>query len=137
MGMGLEHELTVRYAAGSLRGTLGRLEDSLRRLARAWPPGYRERTGEAAFWLPEEFRLPGPSSLTTLNQYLRLMTDAWQSRRILSPGFGRLDSQLERQKLVALDYLSGRPSRHPAEYHRLALALDRLSRLPTRMVQVI
>ena len=125
MGMGLEHELTVRYAAGSLRGTLGRLEDSLRRLSRARYARARGETGEAALRFPEPFRFPAPAGSAALNQHLRLMTDAWQSRRTASPRFCRLDHQLEKMKTTALDRLSGRTGR-PAEYHRLALVLDRL-----------
>jgi len=117
MGIGLERQLTARYAAGSLGGTLGRLLSSARRLSRACSAGSQGETGLVRF--------PEPVGLACLNQILRLMTDAWQSRQPASPRFNQLDLQVENLKATTLDRLSGRPSR-PAEYYRLALALDRL-----------
>lgn len=120
MGMGFEHELTVRYAAGSLGGTLGRLHDSVGRLSRALRWRVRGTTREA-----RAARFPEPAGLANLNQLLRLMADAWQSRQTARPRFSRLDAQLDRLKGAALDRLSGRPGR-PVEYYRLALVMDRL-----------
>ena len=115
--MGLEHQLTARYAAGSLGGTLGRLLDSIRRLSRALCTGSQGETGAAPF--------PEPVGLAYLNQILRLMTDAWQSRQTASLRYSQLDIRLESLKAVVLGRLSGQPGRF-AEYYRLALALDRL-----------
>jgi hypothetical protein len=63
--------------------------------------------------------------LANLNQILRLMADAWQSRQTASPRFSHIDAQLESLKKTALDRLSGRPGR-PVEYYRLALVIDQL-----------
>ncbi|MCL2029318.1 MAG: hypothetical protein FWG97_02740 [Deltaproteobacteria bacterium] len=115
--MGLEHQLTARYAAGSLGGTLGRLLDSIRRLSRAHRTGSQGETGLA--------RCPEPAAMACLNQILRLMIDAWQSRQTASPLYNQLDLQLESLKAAALGRLSGRCGRF-AEFYRLALALDRL-----------
>jgi hypothetical protein len=112
-----EHQLTARYAAGSLGGTLGRLLDSARRLSRAYSAGSQGEKG------PERF--PEPAGLAYLNQILRLMTDAWQSRQTASLRFSQLDLQLESLKATTLDRLNGWPGR-PVEYYRLALAMDRL-----------
>jgi hypothetical protein len=115
--MGLEHQLTVCYAAGSLGGTLGRLLDSVRRLSRAHRTGSQGDEGAVRF--------QEPAGLAYLNQILRLMTDAWRSRQTASPRFSQLDFRLESLKTATLGRLSGRPAR-PAEYYRLALIMDRL-----------
>jgi hypothetical protein len=111
--MGLEYQLTARYAAGSLGGTLGRLLDSVRRLSRAHGTGSQGDTGAVRF--------PEPAGLACLNQILRLMTDAWQSRQTVR--FSQLDLLLESLKVTTLDRASGRPGR-PVEYYRLALVMD-------------
>ena len=115
--MSLERQLTARYAAGSLGGTLGRLLDSAGRLSRAHRTGSQGDAGAVRF--------PDQGGLAYLNQFLRLMTDAWRSCQTATPRFGQLDFRLESLKAATLDRLSRRPVR-PAEYYRLALLLDRL-----------
>ncbi len=98
MGTVLDYELTARYAAGSLGGTLGRLNESLRRLSRAHSTGSREATGGGAYeWLIE------PARFAHLNQALRLMADAWQSKRTASRCFSNAYGVLEdlREKTMA------------------------------------
>lgn len=115
--MSLERQLTARYAAGSLGGTLGRLLDSAGRLSRAHRTGSQGDAGAVRF--------PERDGLAYLNQILRLMTDAWRSCQTASPRFSQLDLRLESLKAATLGRLSGRPAR-PAEYYRLALLMDRL-----------
>jgi hypothetical protein len=122
--MVLEHELTARCAAGSLGGTLGRLNESLRRLSRAQNTGSREQPGDAA---DADFE---PARLALLNQTLRLMADAWQCGSVARRHFDHLEDQLDSLKDKALNFLgaaSGRPAgRDLSEYHLLAVALDGL-----------
>jgi hypothetical protein len=125
--MGLKSQLTARYAAGSLGGTLGRLLDSARRLSRAHRTGSQGDTGLVRF--------PEPSGLAYLNQSLRLMTDAWQSCQTASLRFSQLDLRLESLKAATLDRLNRRPAR-PAEYYRLALIMDRLRGFENRWLRV-
>ncbi len=121
--MVLEHELTASYAAGSLGGTLGRLNESLRRLSRAHSTGSREKPGQAA-----DERFMEPPRLTYLNQTLRLMADLWQSRTTASRPSDRIEKLLDHLKENALGSLgsrSGRPGRH-LDYQLLAQVLSSL-----------
>jgi len=122
--MVLEHELTARYAAGSLGGTLGRLNESIRRLSRALTTGSREKPGDGAEHRPVE-----PADLARLNQTLRLMADAWPFYSAASRQFDRIDELFDQIK----EKVSGRPSpaegRSPRilEYYLLAQALHDLN----------
>lgn len=121
--MVLKHELTACYAAGSLGGTLGRLNESFRRLSRAHCAGSREKPGAGP-----ESRFSEPAKLAHLNQTLRLMADAWRSRTTATPQFGRIDNILEQLKENALTSLGANRSktvRH-SKYILLAQALDNL-----------
>ena len=118
--MVLEHELTVRYAAGSLGGTLGRLNESLRRLSRAHSTGSREKPGGAA-----DTGFIEPARLTLLNQTLRLMADAWPFYSAASRQFDRVEElfdQLKEKASVRPGPAGGRPPRI-LEYYLLAQAL--------------
>ena len=122
MGMVLEHQLSVCYAAGSLGGTLGRLISSTRRLAWASNANPREKTGYWAAGLIE------PASVAHLNQTLRLMTDAWRSRRTPQNSFGRIEDALDTLKERALSHIGSRNmtrTRH-WEYQLLAQLMDNL-----------
>ncbi|MDR0881787.1 MAG: hypothetical protein LBP55_04510 [Candidatus Adiutrix sp.] len=116
MGMVLIHEQAASYAAGSLGGTLGRLNDSLRRLARS-------RSRDRASQEDDEHRLE-PARLAHLHQSLRLMADAWRGHNLAS-SFGRIERQLEHLKENALQQLGNR-RRRPADYQALAGSLDHL-----------
>ena len=121
--MVLEHQLSASYAAGSLGGTLGRLEESIRRLSRANSTGSREKTGGA-----DNDPALAPAKVAHLNQTLRLMSDAWQSRVITTPRASRLEDLLDHLKENALTCLGGekkRPERH-SQYQLLAQALNAL-----------
>jgi len=125
MGMVLEHELSACYAAGSLGGTLGRLNESIRRLSRAYSTGSREIREEA------EVRLIEPLRLALLNQTQRLMADAWQSRTTTATRqFSHLEELLDVLKETALGRLGSR-RKHPGQqtYQVLAQALANLKRL--------
>ncbi len=124
MGMVLEHELAACYAAGSLGGTLGRLNESLRRLSRARCTGSREKPGGAA-----DTGFIEPAKVTLLNQTLRLMADAWQSRNTAWRQLDHLEDQLDHLKEKALEILGAGPGRlanRHSEYQLLAQALDNL-----------
>ena len=123
--MVLEHQLSARYAAGSLGGTLGRLSDALRRLSRAHSTGSREKPGGA------EARFPEPAEVARLNQTLRLMSDAWQCRFTASRQIDHIDKELDRLREGALSSLSaGRLSAERlGEYQLLAQALANLKAL--------
>jgi len=126
MGMVLEHQLSACYAAGSLGGTLGRLNESIRRLSRAHCTGSRETSGEEA-----EVRLFEPVRLALLNQTQRLMADAWQSRNAAAtPQFSHLEALLDYLKETALSRL-GSSRKNPGQqtYQVLAQALANLKRL--------
>jgi len=122
--MVLEHELTACYAAGSLGGTLGRLNDSLKRLSRAHSTGSREKPGAEAVG-----RLFEPAGLACLNQTMRLMADAWKSKTQSSRRFNLIEDQLDCLKEFSLDNLGGRLRSRPglhSEYQMLAQTLDNL-----------
>jgi hypothetical protein len=124
MGTVLEHELTARYAAGSLGGTLGRLNESLRRLSRAHSTGSREQTGGGADEWPIE-----PARFAHLNQALRLMADAWQSKRTASRCFSNAYDVLEdlREKTMTRLSKTGELKKGGrSNYQLLAQALDNL-----------
>lgn len=141
MGMVLEHELSASYAAGSLGGTLGRLNDSLRRLSRIKSPGFRETaqgslsvtlfrslTGTSGQWAP--FWLLEPARVARLNQTQRLMADAWQMRFIALPRFSHFDRTIEHLKESTLGRLGpGRLRTGQATYQVLAQALTNLKLL--------
>jgi len=121
--MVLEHQLTVRYAAGSLGGTLGRLNESLRRLSRANSTGSREQTGRA-----DENRTLEPAKLAHLDQTLRLMADDWRSVTVASKKISQIDHllvQLKEHALTCIGEEKRRPARH-SQYRLLAQVLDRL-----------
>ena len=121
--MVLEHELTACYAAGSLGGTLGRLNESLRRLSRAHCTGSREKPGDES-----EGLLCEPARLAHLNQTLQLMADAWQSKMTSIQRISQITRLLESLKENALSALAAgrkRPN-HGSEYQLLAQALDNL-----------
>ena len=123
MGMVLEHQLSACYAAGSLGGTLGRLNESLRRLSRAQSTGSREKPGEETTGL-----ICVPARPAHLNQTLQLMADAWQSKQIAAQRIGRITRRIESLKensLMALAAGRRRPN-HGSEYQLLAQALDNL-----------
>lgn len=123
MGMVLEHELTACYAAGSLGGTLGRLNESFRRLSRAQSTGSREQPGGEV-----EPRFCEPARLTHLNQTLRLMADAWQSRITAWRQLDHIEEVLDGLKEMALERIGAgaeRLNRH-TEYQLLAQALNSL-----------
>ena len=118
--MVLEHQLTVRYAAGSLGGTLGRLNESIRRLSRALSTGSREKTGDGAEHRPVE-----PAALARLSQTLRLMADAWPFYSTASRQFGRIDElfdQVKEKTYGRPDPAEGRAPRI-LEYYLVAQAL--------------
>ena len=116
--MVLEHELTARYAAGSLGGTLGRLNESFRRLSRALSTGSREKSGDGAEAGPVE-----PAALARLNQTLRLMADAWQFHLAASRQFDRIEELFGQMKFKAVARPD--PECHPGilEYYLAAQAL--------------
>ncbi len=125
MGMVLEHELSACYAAGSLGGTLGRLDESVRRLSRACHTGSREASGA-------EGRLFEPLRLALLNQTQRLMADAWQSRTASARRqFNHLEELLDFMKETALSGLGGSRRKQQVQqtYQVLAQALANLKRL--------
>ena len=124
MGMVLEHQLTASYAAGSLGGTLGRLEESLRRLSRANSTGSREKPGGA-----DGGRIIiEPAKLAYLDQTLRLMADAWQSRVVAAPKVSDIEDLLDHLKETALTGLGGekRQLERHSQYRLLAEALNGL-----------
>ncbi|UQZ90467.1 hypothetical protein C4J81_15130 [Deltaproteobacteria bacterium Smac51] len=132
MGMVLEHELTACYAAGSLGGTLGRLNESLRRLSRAHCTGSREKPGGAADdWFIE------PARLAHLNQALRLMADAWQSKRTASRWFSNIEDVLDDLKEKTMMRFCEDPDQKTdqrSEYQLLAQALDNLQTEPQFLI---
>ncbi len=132
MGTVLEHELTARYAAGSLGGTLGRLNESLRRLSRAHSTGSREKPGGAPYDWPIE-----PARLARLNQALRLMADAWQSKRTASRWFSdtfeALDG-LKEKTMTRSCKTQGLQKGGRSKYQLLAQALDNLRTEPRFLI---
>ena len=125
--MVLEHQLTACYAAGSLGGTLGRLNDSLGRLSRAQCTGSREKPGGEAV-RASDGRPYQPAEVAHLNQTLRLMADAWASKVFSSRRFDHIENLLDSLKENALDNLRAarkRTGQH-LEYQVLAQTLDRL-----------
>lgn len=123
MGMVLEHQLAATYGAGSLGGTLGRLAEAVRRLSRWRHMGRREKPGGTV-----AAELIGPADLARLNQTLRLMADAWQSRRTPLARFSNLEKALETMKENVLATLGPRrrKTERRSDYQQLAQALDRI-----------
>jgi hypothetical protein len=131
MGTVLEHELTARYAAGSLGGTLGRLNESLRRLARANRTGSREKPEVRDEWPIE------PAKFAHLNQALRLMADAWQSTRTASRWFSNIEDVLDdlKEKTMArASKTQGRKKGRRNHYQLLAQTLDNLRSEPRLLI---
>ncbi len=122
--MVLYHELTACYAAGSLGGTLGRLNESLQRLSRAHSTGSREKPGAEA-----QGRSFAPAGLACLNQTMRLMSDAWKSKVQSSRPLALIEDRLDCLKENALGNIGRsrriRPGQH-SEYQTLAQTLDNL-----------
>jgi len=118
--MVLEHELTVRCAAGSLGGTLGRLNDSVRRLSRALCTGSREKTGDGT-----GLRTIEPAMLARLNQTLRLMADVWPPNTAAWRQFGRIEELFDQVKEKTSGRLYPERKRSPRilEYYLTAQAL--------------
>ncbi len=132
MGTVLEHELTARYAAGSLGGTLGRLNESLRRLSRAHSTGSRDKPGGGLYDWPIE-----PARLAHLNQALRLMADAWQSKRTASRWFSNTFDVLDdlKERTMARSCKTQRPKAGGrSKYQLLAQALDNLRSVEPRFL---
>ncbi len=126
MGLASAKKPIAHCAAGSLGGTLGRLNKSFRCLVRV-----QNRQMTTCSLLCQETKMVElyfiePAELVLLNQHLRLMEDSWWPNLAPTPHFSYINVRLFSLKEIAKGYLAARHVRRSGEYQSLALALSKL-----------